>query len=78
MRITIQDVNLAGKSPFEIWADKFGVKIKWYHADNGIFPKQYFRSEIEDSKQTITFYAVGYNHQNEMFEWKNSNSNTQS
>ena len=46
MRSTSQEGKLAGKSAFEIWADTFGVKVKIYHADNGIFSKQSFRSEI--------------------------------
>ena len=70
MRITIQEENLAGKSAFERWADTFGVKIKGYHADNGRFSKQAFRSEIEDTNQNITFCGVGYHHQNAIFERK--------
>ena len=44
MRSTSQEENLAGKPAFERWADTFIVKIKRYHADNGIFFKQSFRS----------------------------------
>ena len=46
MRSTSQEEIVAGKSAFERWADTFGVKIKRYHADNVIFSKQDFRSEI--------------------------------
>ena len=70
MRIIIQDKKLAGKSAFEIWADTFGVKVKIYHADNGQFSEQPFRSSIEDANQTITFCGVGYHHQNAIFEIK--------
>ena len=44
MKSTSQEENLAGKPAFERWADTFIVKIKRYHADNGIFSKQSFRS----------------------------------
>ena len=55
---TSQEENLAVKSAFERWADTFVVKIKRYHADNGIFSKQSFRSEIEDANQNITFVGL--------------------
>ena len=69
-RITIQEEALAVKSAFEIWAENFGLKINKYHSDNGRFDEQYFRSEIEDSNQTITFCVVGYHHQNVIVERK--------
>ena len=37
---------------------------------NGRFSKQYFRSEIEDANQNITFCGVGSHHQNENFKRK--------
>ena len=40
------------------------IKVKRYHAGNGRFSKQYFRSAIEDANHTITFRGVGYNNQN--------------
>ena len=70
MRSTIQEENLAGKSAFEGWAATFEVKINIYHADNGIFSEQSFRSEIEDANHTITFCVVGYHHQNVTVERK--------
>ena len=63
MMITNQEEILAGKPAFEKQADTFGVKIKRYHADNGIFSKQTFRSEIKDTNQNITFYGVVSHHQ---------------
>ena len=70
MKRTSQEENLARKSAFERWADTFIVKIKRYHADNGIFSKQSFRSEIEDANQNIKFCGVGSHHQNAIFEIK--------
>ena len=50
LSITIsQDETLSEKVSFERWSVKFGVKIKIYHADNGIFAEQPFISEIEDA-----------------------------
>ena len=48
---------------FEILAATFGVKVHRYHVYNGRFAEQPFRSEIEDSNQTITFCGVGSHHQ---------------
>ena len=70
MRITSQEENLAVKSAFERWANTFGVKIKIYHAENGRFSKQAFRSEIEDTNQNINFCGVGSHHQNTIVEIK--------
>ena len=67
---TSQDATLEGKSSFEIWSSKFGVKIKIYHADNGRFAAQHFISADEDYNKTITFCGVGYHHQKENFEIK--------
>ena len=67
---TIQEDNLEGKVDFERWDSTFGVKVKIYHADNGQFSEQPFRSSIEDANQTITFCGVGYHHQNAIFEIK--------
>ena len=53
MRSTIQQDILAGKATFERWYATFVVKIDIYHADNGIFSKQPFRSAIDDPKQKI-------------------------
>ena len=66
MRTTTKEETLSGKSPFERWADTLGVKINRYHEDNGILYEQPFRSAIEDSNQTITFFRVGCHHQNAM------------
>ena len=70
MGSTSQEKSLSVKSAFERWADRFGVKIKIYHADNGRFSKQALRSKIEDANQTITFCGVGSHHQNTIVERK--------
>ena len=50
---TIQEENLLGKPAFELWAATFGVKINIYHAENGRFSEQPFRSAIEDANRKI-------------------------
>ena len=39
-----------------------------YHADKGSFTEQTFKSAIEDSNQTITFYGVVSHHKNPIVE----------
>ena len=73
IRSTIQEETLAGKPAFEILAATFGIRIKRYHAYNGRFSEQPFRSSIEDSNQTIKFYGVGSHHQNAIVERKIQN-----
>ena len=72
-RIKRQDENFAGESAFEIWAATFGVKMNRYHADNGIFSEQTFRSEIEYANRTIKFCGVRSHHQNYIVEKKIQN-----
>ena len=44
--------------------------MKRYHADNGIFSEQPFRSANEDDNQTMTFCEVGNHHQNVIIKRK--------
>ena len=69
-RSTNQEENLTVKEALEIWAAIFGVKVNRYHKDIGRFSEQPFRSEIEDSNQTIKVFGVGYYHQNDIVERK--------
>ena len=45
-------------------ADQEHIKIKTFHADNGIFKAKLFRQNLITSGQTITFCGVGAHHQN--------------
>ena len=69
-RSTSQEESLAGKAAFGIMSDTFGFKIKIYHAENGRFSEQPFRSAIEDSNQTKNFFGVRYHHQDVIVERK--------
>ena len=68
--ITIQENTLSREKSFERWAAILGVKIKIYHAENGRFSEQPFRSAIEDSNQTKNFFGVRYHHQDVIVERK--------
>ena len=60
--------TVAAKLAFEQFAESNNVKVKSYHADNGIFAEQAFRDEVETSNQSITYCAVGAHHQNGIVE----------
>ena len=49
-------------------ADSHGVKIKFFHADNGIYAETAFIHEVTDCGQTISFCGVGAHHQNGVAE----------
>ena len=49
IRITSQEETSSVKSSFERRASTIGVKIVIYHAYNGIFSEQPFRSAIDDA-----------------------------
>ena len=70
IKITIQEEIFVVKADFERWYTTFEVKIYRYHAENGRFSEQRFRSAIEGSNQTKTFLGVVYHHQNAIFERK--------
>ena len=56
--------NINAKVSFEKLASTYGVTVKQYHADNGIFACKGFRDVITESNQKITFCGVGAHHQN--------------
>ena len=60
---TIQSKNL-----FEREALSFGVVVRNYRSDNGIFSKTEFMKQIYDNEQFITFSGVGAHHQNGVAE----------
>jgi hypothetical protein len=62
------DQTIAAKRGYEQLADSHGVKVKAFHADNGIFAEKAFRDEVSSNNQTITYCAVGAHHQNGIVE----------
>ena len=43
---------------------EYGINVKHYHTDNGIFTKTKFMQEIESNNQIISSCGVGAHHQN--------------
>ena len=37
----------------------FGIRVKKFHTDNGIFAEEGFRSDMSDNNQTISYCGVG-------------------
>jgi hypothetical protein len=60
--------TIDSKKRFEIFAKKNGVKIKKYHADNGTFNSEAFRTELANLEQELDFSGVGAHHQNGVAE----------
>jgi hypothetical protein len=67
-KTTSADETIEGKLKFEAYAASCGVKIKHYHADNGVFADNKFRKEIMDSRQTLSFCGVNAHFQNSVAE----------
>jgi hypothetical protein len=60
--------TIEAKRRFEQFCLEHGVKVKHYHADNGIFASKGFRNEIACCGQTLSFCGVGAHHQNGVAE----------
>ena len=65
---TSAEETIDAKKAFEQFANERGVKIKHYHADNGIFASNGFREEVENCGQGLSFCGVGAHHQNGIAE----------
>jgi hypothetical protein len=64
------DEVLAAKQSFEATADSHGIRVKHYHADNGIFAAKQWMDNCRDSHQGVTFAGVDSHHQNGRAERK--------
>ena len=56
--------TIDSKRSVEREAIQCGVKIKKYHADNGIFKAEEFEDALEEDYQTLTKSGIGAHHQN--------------
>ena len=56
--------TLKAKAMFERSADQYGVSVKAYHSDNGIFTAKDFVGELMEQGQGIRYSGVGAKHQN--------------
>jgi hypothetical protein len=60
--------TIRGKLRVEQEATEFGVKVKRYHTDNGVFCSAEFRRHCDDLGQVLSFSGVGAHHQNGVAE----------
>ena len=56
--------TIEAKRAFERIAAQHNIKVKAYHADNGIFKSKEFSDVVKHDGQSITFCGVGAHHQN--------------
>jgi hypothetical protein len=62
--------TIEAKKAFERFASMYGVAVKHYHSDNGIFETREFQDEVVANQQTISFCGVNAHHQNGKAEKK--------
>ena len=48
---------------------QYGIKIRRYHTDNGIFKSKAFMNDVDENYQTIDFCGLDAHHQNGIAEW---------
>jgi hypothetical protein len=58
------DATVAAKLEFERVLNSYGVRVKHYHADNGLFDTKVFKASISKAGQTLSFCGVNAHHQN--------------
>ena len=61
--LSVQD-TLKAKRDFEAFSRRHGVKIQYYHSDNGRFADKAFISDITRCHQTISFCGAYAHFQN--------------
>ena len=62
------ETTVKAKEVFERIAHSYGIHVKHYHCDNGLFDTKKFRTSIQIAKQTISFCEVNAHHQNGVAE----------
>jgi hypothetical protein len=65
---TNAEETLVAKISFKRYAERHGVKVQAYQADNGRFEETTFMQAIKDAGQTITFCGVNAHFQNGVAE----------
>ena len=51
--------SIEAKAAYERMAANFGIRVKKFHTDNGIFAEEGFKSDVSDNNQTISYCGVG-------------------
>ena len=60
--------TIQGKKAWEKLCEGYGIKVKAYHADNGVFKAHAWMEEVRRSGQNMTFAGVNAHHQNGLAE----------
>ena len=60
--------TVAANHSYELYAGIFGVNVKFWHVETGIFAEKSFCDEVKVSNRTITFCAVGAHCQNSIIK----------
>lgn len=67
-RTTSAEECVLAKSAFELFASQHGVRIKHYHADNGVYDSHLWKRHCAAQKQSYSFCGVSAHHQNPIAE----------
>ena len=63
------EATVGAKQSIERLAPDYDLKIKHYHADNGLFDTKVFKQLVQVENQTLKFCGVNAHHQNGKKEW---------
>ncbi len=68
-QVTLSGIEtVKSKLKLDRFASEFGVKIRSFHTDNGVFTSTNFMNSLLEDKQTIRFSGSGVAHQNGIAE----------
>ena len=56
--------SIEAKATYERMAATFGIRVKKFHTEDGIFAEEGFKSDVSDNNQTISYFGVGAHFQN--------------
>ena len=56
--------TVEGKHTFEAFCKQHGIKVRGYHADNGIFKAKDWVNDCKVKQQSLTFTGVNVHHNN--------------
>ena len=60
--------SIEAKVAYECMAATFGIRVKKFHTDNGIFEEEDFKRNVSDNNQTISYCGVRAHIQNGIAE----------
>ena len=60
--------SIEAKAAYEPMASTFGIRVKKFRTENGIFAEEGFKQDVSDNNQTISYCGVGAHFQNGIVE----------